>query len=1023
MANEGKINIDELIIGDGTKIDAAIEKLTKLNGVFDVMVDHATQRAKEYAEALNGIQQAASDLEGQMKSLDVTSKKDQDTLAKGAGELEDLVGKNDAVTDSMQRTEKQIGVLLEQQKKLQDSQNKLGDSAQHQAGSLNDLREQLKKAEGEYKALGTASDQIVKDETLTKIKTLSRSIHDQETAMKNAKKGVDIAKGSYQELTHQVNKAKAELKQMEGGIGSNSEEFKKLQAFVKNGTEKLKEFDKAIGDNQRDVGNYEKAVEGLGTVGFGGLATFVKSTGKELLMLAKNPFFLMIAGIIGIIYGAAQAVKTFFTTTGQGEDILGKEKAVWEGFFFTIRKGFASIGEDIYDFFGGTKNILTAVLAQISPGLAAMFASTATVFEELEERSDALGDEIIQNIIDRAKSELDINKLLEKSKNTLLYSDEQRLTFLKQASTERERQAKREIELAQEEFRQLAEKTNFEQGSNELIDEQKKKLAEAAAKIIGLESQYFQEQKKNTAQIATLTQEIETRKRQAAERELDTRREINKAILSEEIKRNDEVLKHEESSLDDRINALLASDAARLKVLDEDKAHELDLIQRAAEERIRAEGKLVTDELLANDAALANQREIILLKYEALVLDTNEKLKEAVKDNFFKILARDSEIATAEITENLNYQLEALNQALLNGEVSLKDFNRDRLRLQHDAQKESLLSQLGYLKQQVDKTQDGTVAKAKLLEKISKLELDLSQVTTDEVIADMKQLEQEQKSLGARLQQLQQEAFAFAMTLVDAGVQRNIDSLTEQLDAQVKFKDERLKIVGDDKQAQALIELDFANKQAAIERQIAAEKRKAALFEKALNVSQIITNTATAVMKTLAEGGFLALPLSVVIGSIGALQLARTLSTPIPAYYTGVDASPEGYALLGDRYGRELAVGPDGSLTMYERPTVDYLAKNTRVFNNQETEKILDLLDADNNIQGNRRDALLLNGAAQVAGMNNKEVVAELQKTSREITDAIKSNQEYYDEYGYRRYELSRAGRIRRLDDKYRFSK
>jgi hypothetical protein len=1012
------LNIDELIAGDGDNIDKIIVKLEKLNSVYDVMVNQATARSKEYAEALSDIQEAANKLEKSFSSLDVAAKKDQDALSKGSSELETMVEETDAYNEAIKKTESQIESLIEQQKKLQSENDKLKGKTKEQTGSLDDLRAQLKQAEKDYKSLGTATSQAVKDDSLNKIKSLSRAINEQDSILKQAKKGVDVAKGSYQELTHQVNKAKAELKALEGGIGSETEEFKKLQTFVAKGTAQLKEFDEAIGDNQRDVGNYEKAVENLGLVGFGGLVGFIKSTGKELIKLSTNPFFITIAAVVGAFKLAQASVSAFFETTAEGEDILDREKAVFEAFTITVKKSFADAGKSIVDFFGGIKNILGAIVANFAPSLLGVFLDVANKGEELAAHVDELGDEIIQNIVDRANRELAINKLLEASKNTLLYTDEQRLLFLKAASTQREAALRRELELAQKEFLAVVERFRLEQGNAELIEANKRKQAEAAAKIIDLESQFFQEQKKNTAQISALTIAINKQRLENAQRLADAEREINKAKLQDNIDTQKKILDEETSSLTQRFDALMSDNASRLAILQSDKEHELEIVRRAAENE-RSIKKLSAEEILAQDKILAAQEAIIIEKYADLVVKTNDELNKAAENNFFKVLARDAAIATAHIEEELNQQLTALNDAFGQDGESIKDlkaYEEEKLRIQEAGQRKALLSQLDFLRVQVEAVKDNTVEKAQLLDKIAKVEYELSAITTNNVIKDIKKREEAHQKLVAAVYQLQAEAFSLASTLVNADVQKNVEALDQKLSDEEKFKEDRLKIVGDDKQAQALIEQDFANKQAQIQLQINEQKRKAAVFDKALQASQIIVNTARAVTATLP-----AVPLSIVIGAIGALQLAKVLATPIPSFFTGVDSSPEGIANLGEK-GRELAVGPDGTLTMYNKPTKDYLLKGTRVFNNEDTEAIADLLGIEANIQGQRRDAILL--GAQKSYLTNDEIVSKLNEVGASIVDAVRSQpSDYYDEFGFRRYENSRNGRIMRLDDKYKFSK
>lgn len=74
--------------------------------------------------------------------------------------------------------------------------------------------------------------------------------------------------------------------------------------------------------------------------------------------------------------------------------------------------------------------------------------------------------------------------------------------------------------------------------------------------------------------------------------------------------------------------------------------------------------------------------------------------------------------------------------------------------------------------------------------------------------------------------------------------------------------------------------------------------RKQAIWEKATSVAQAGIATALAITEALPN-----IPLSIVIGAMGAIQVATILATPIPSYAEGTkgnDRHPGGTALVGD---------------------------------------------------------------------------------------------------------------------------
>jgi hypothetical protein len=51
----------------------------------------------------------------------------------------------------------------------------------------------------------------------------------------------------------------------------------------------------------------------------------------------------------------------------------------------------------------------------------------------------------------------------------------------------------------------------------------------------------------------------------------------------------------------------------------------------------------------------------------------------------------------------------------------------------------------------------------------------------------------------------------------------------------------------------------------------------------------IALDTAQAIMGLWVNPGFPAIPMTIAVGALGALQLAMAASSPIPSFYTGTD--------------------------------------------------------------------------------------------------------------------------------------
>jgi len=238
-------------------------------------------------------------------------------------------------------------------------------------------------------------------------------------------------------------------------------------------------------------------------------------------------------------------------------------------------------------------------------------------------------------------------------------------------------------------------------------------------------------------------------------------------------------------------------------------------------------------------------------------------------------------------------------------------------------------------------------------------------------------------------------------------------------------KESSIRIAGDDAQAKALIEQNFAIKQREIQREMAKEKRKLAIFEKARSVAEIALNTAKGISVAVGESPLtFGLPWSAFVAVTGALQLAQALSVPIPQYAKGTNYSPEGLAIIGEA-GREMRINPDGSTSITDRPQLTYLERGTKIIPAEKTEQLMkdaerfgDGYMVDNFMTSNARNAIELRQSKQSSDMYL--MVAALQENGKQITNAIKSQPvDVWDEKGHRRYEQNVNLRIHRMNKRY----
>lgn len=169
----------------------------------------------------------------------------------------------------------------------------------------------------------------------------------------------------------------------------------------------------------------------------------------------------------------------------------------------------------------------------------------------------------------------------------------------------------------------------------------------------------------------------------------------------------------------------------------------------------------------------------------------------------------------------------------------------------------------------------------------------------------------------------------------------NVRMQSEEEIANIEAQREyELQLAGDNKAAQDAINKKFDSQLKKTQKEQAEREKKIALFNIALN-------TAKAVTAALPN-----IPLSIIIGVIGGIQLATAAGIKLPAFKKGTDNAPGGLAIVGEE-GSELIKSPDGkySLTPSSASLMN-LSAGSKVFTHDETLRILAAESLNNNRVG-----------------------------------------------------------------------
>ena len=359
------------------------------------------------------------------------------------------------------------------------------------------------------------------------------------------------------------------------------------------------------------------------------------------------------------------------------------------------------------------------------------------------------------------------------------------------------------------------------------------------------------------------------------------------------------------------------------------KLHQLEL-QREAE--IDAAEKTGEDVILI-DEKYARKKQEIYGKYasdQVALIAENAAHEQEIRDAAYvmDMLALKKKLASKLITEE-QYAIEEYNLQL---EYAHKTTEAAIEALELELTVENITAE--------ERTKIVTqlyVLKAALAKKEAELQISAIQNITK---AEDKALKERQKNLKKWLQTASQ-AVGTIGNLVSTLYDAQIDKIEEEQDANDEKYDKDVERVDKLAESGAISEEEAeARKRAAkslteaknaeLEKQKQEMARKQAIWEKATSVAQAGIATALAITEALPN-----IPLSIVIGAMGAIQVATILATPIPSYADGTkgnDRHPGGTALVGDAGKHEVIMYSGKAWITPATPTLVDIPKGAQVF-------------------------------------------------------------------------------------------
>ena len=359
----------------------------------------------------------------------------------------------------------------------------------------------------------------------------------------------------------------------------------------------------------------------------------------------------------------------------------------------------------------------------------------------------------------------------------------------------------------------------------------------------------------------------------------------------------------------ERINNVNAYGEAR-KVADEKQKQAM---KDAANETKKANDKINKSNTAAATKAKKAHEKAINERIQSIKQATQEEIRE-VKSLYVdkKITAQEAEDRILEITKNgTAKQIENLESLL----ATEKDNSASSVAIA----KALTASKAALYDENVKNHKDSEQLIDDMLDEADEAELESIQKTEDATLAS------EEKKKQAKLDTMYASVDA-ANAMFDLG-----SALMEREQENLSFsqKKELENFKGTEEQKEKL------------EKKHAAEqlklRRKMAILDKAQAIFNIGVNTATGITAALATGN---IPLSIVIGIMGAAQLAAVAAKPLPKFKDGVTDFGGGLAVVSDGAGDEIIETPTGTYLAKGEQTLN-LPKHTNVYTAEESKRML----------------------------------------------------------------------------------
>lgn len=546
--------------------------------------------------------------------------------------------------------------------------------------------------------------------------------------------------------------------------------------------------------------------------------------------------------------------------------------------------------------------------------------------------------------------------------------------------------------------------TGTNSGTGKLTDAEKKALEKAAKEKLKIEQDF------EASKMSLMNEGLE---KQIKSISLNYNKQIAaiRGNSEEEIATRKNLAEKMEKEISDAkikfaLDAEKSNLSSRLATVQKDTQEELDLKMQILD--LEREGEINAAEKSGADVSLINE------KY----LKKRQELQEEFASKQILLIADNAAAEQAVRDRQLQTDLLALKKRKETENMSEEQYAEEEYLIKLDYVRKTTEAAIDAIEQELKVDNISAKDRARITEELYKLKADLANKEADaEITAIQKINKADEKAHKERIRNLKKwiqtasQAVGSIGDLIGTLYDGQLDKIEEESEANTEAHDsevERIELLKEQKiisedEAQArkrAAEAKTRKKEEELEKKRRDVQYKQAVWDKAMNISNIIAGTALAVVNALQTKPFIpaGLAAAAVAGTMGALQLASAMSTPIPKYAKGTDSHIGGPAIVGDGGKKEVVVYSGKAWLTPDIPTIVDLPKGAQVLPDADRYNLtrIDFLNFNQQIE-KERPGVVINNDFTPLNREMKGLRSDIRKMAQQQhRDAYDLNYELY---------------------------